>query len=406
MRFLSIFLFLSILLGHVQSGELEKQTPSYIFWGLLGSYPSEDNLNPYKLTRDDHSVDAGALLYSIRRDFKTVAEISDQTGIPEEAVSAKLQQLLDCDLVVEENGACIVNFPFWDAPLRDRILELGSRMSGQIVDILRAEMPELRKLVASSTLADQGYTWDDVALIVIGGLLLDTGLNDRGLRKREIFDKQRDTPERPGGYRYWYRAVEGGWGPYWKFGHNQRSIPDHSAWFCHFYGQIKGRRMNWRRAWDLNHVANKTIMLPLVQKGSLRVNQVELPDPYADSLDATLQKMLDAGVVKIKDGTIYPAFPIFQERDIELLFSRIDRICARIIDSVYIPFRPELEKEWLTLAPEKWRIESVDKFFLREVYDRPYNLVLHAMIEDGLLPPAPVEPPFGYFGIRGKFDVL
>jgi hypothetical protein len=143
-------------------------------------------------------MNVGALLYSIRREFKTIDDIVNETGIPAEALTTKLDQLITCCLVIQEDGRFLVNFPFWDAPLRDRIVALGFEITDRIAEIVKSEIPRLKELVASSALIEQGYTWDDVALIIVGGLLLDTGPNDRGLRRWEVFSQLRDTPPRPG----------------------------------------------------------------------------------------------------------------------------------------------------------------------------------------------------------------
>jgi hypothetical protein len=402
---ISTMVFL-VMVSCVLAEEGEKPDQVKVFWGLLGSYPAEDSLNPYKLTRDDKSIDAASLLYSIRRDFKTIDEISSETGIPHGKISRKLQQLGECDLVLEQNGAFLVNFPFFDEPLRDRMNELAFEITKPIADKVRSIIPGLKESVAVSTLAEQGYSWEDVALIIVGGLLLDTGLNDRGLRRWDIFKQLRDTPVRPGGYRYWYKAVEGGWGPYWKFGQNLKPMDNKNYWFCHFFGQVAGRRIDWRKTWDAHDQRNESMLLPLIKNGRLAVDHIVLSSPYSDSLESTLRQLTEAHVIKIVGDTVYPDFPIFQSEDIKSTLEYVDKVCTEIIDSIYVPFVPRLRQEWQKIAPENWRMSHVENFFIRQLFSRPYNLVLHILIEEGTLPPSPTEPPFDYYGICGDFEVL
>jgi hypothetical protein len=406
MRILISTLAFLVMVGCVSAGEGEKSNQVDVFWGLLGSYPAEDSLNPYKLTRDDKSIDAASLLYSIRRDFKTIEEISKETGIPHKRVAGKLQQLGECELVIEQNGAYLVNFPFFDAPLRDRMNELAFEITEPIADMVRSAIPGLKKSVAVSTLVEQGYSWEDVALIIVGGLLLDTGLNDRGLRRWDIFKQLRDTPVRPGGYRYWYKAVEGGWEPYWKFGQNLKPMDNKNFWFCHFYGQAAGRRINWKKTWDAHDPRNEPILLPLIKSGRLAVDRIVLAAPFGDSLEPTLRQLTEAHVIRIVGDTVYPDFPIFQSDDIKSTLEYVDEVCTEIIDSIYVPFVPRLRQEWQAIAPENWRMPHVENFFVRQLLSRPYNLVLHILIEEGTLPPSPTEPPFDYYGICGDFEVL
>ncbi len=399
-----------IILLIVQIGRAFQSYPKKIriFWGLLGSYPQEKQWNPYKLTRDDKNLDVGSILYTIRKEYKNIEDISLATNIAAEKIEHKLEELKQCELVKKKGTKFIVNFPFWDAALRDTINALGAQLANQIVELLKTEIPKLKAILDESSLPSQGYKWNDVALTIIGGFLLDTGLNDRGLRKWKVFDQKRDTPIRPGNYRYWYKAVEGGWGKYWKFGHDQQTNHSVDVWFGLFYGQIPAvRRMNWSKAWDVHDKQTKQVIFPLIKNGKINKNELQKQLTLStDSLNKILQKMEIAKVVRMEESFIYPNFPIFDEDDIQGLLSKIDMICDQVIEEIYIPFLPRIEETWQKIAPANWEIQNIDKFFIREVYDRPYNLTLDILIREGIIPPAPVEPPFNYWGINGHFKLL
>lgn len=376
-----------------------------VYWGLLGAYPAEKHLNPYAVTRDDETVDSGALLYSIRREAKRPERIAAESGIPLEDVDRKLAELRVCALVAEKHGKYIVQFPFWDAPLRDEINRFGQQLADSIVDILDEELPALKTAVGNSSLPEQGYDWEDVSLTIVGGLLLDTGLNDRGLRKRRLFVKARDTPTRPGGYRYWYRAVEGGWGSFSKFGHNLTNLE--GGWFGLFYGRVPGRKMDWSQVWDVHEAKERAVLRVLVRAG--RIGQEELARAAGlqrSELRTLLDEMLEKQVVKIHGTSVEPGFPVLGQRDVRILLDRVDAICDRVIREVYDPQVPLILRRWEELAPENWEIEKVGKMFLRDVCDRPYNLVLDRLIRRGTLPPPPEKPPFMYWAINGHFEVL
>lgn len=401
---ISFMLIASFLGGAVKSQPKKVD----VFWGLLGSYPREKQWNPYKLTRDDKTIDAASILFSIRRDYKTVEQISRETDISVEGIEHKLVQLKNCELVKENENKFIVNFPFWDIPLKDEINGLGLELADKVVDVLKAKLPDLKASFEKSTLPGQGYTWDDVALTIIGGFLLDTGLNDRGLRKWKVFDQKRDTPARPGNYRYWYKAVFDGWGKYWKFGHDQQTNSNSDIWFGLFYGQIpRERKMNWSKTWDVHDEKTRQIIFPLIQKGKIKKTKLQSKtEMSADSFNAVLQRMEQAEIIRIDGSLVHPNFPIFQEKDIQELFSSIDSICNQIIDEIYVPFLPKIQQTWQEVKPRNWEIQNIERFFVREVYDRPYNLTLDRLIREGVLPPSPVEPPFNYWGINGHFKLL
>ena len=397
-----IFIQITLFLGCVDKSEKKNVK---VFWGLMGQYPEEKQYNPYELTREDKEIDAASILYSIRRDYKTIEQISKQTEIDIRNVEKKLAELKNCELVTEKDKKFIVNFPFWDIPLRDTINSLGLELSNQIAGVIKSEIPNLKLLFEKTSFPEQGYNWDDVSLIIIGGLLFDTGLNDRGLRKMKIFSIE-DMPVRPGNYYYWYRAVENGWGNYWKFGHDMNN-DDFNVWFGMFYGNIKGREIKWGETWDVFNKNTRKFLFPIIKKGKIQVNELyaEL-EMQRDSFDIVLHKMEEVKMVKIKDSVIIPNFPVFQEKDIQILLTKVDSICNMIITDIYIPFLPKIQKTWKDNKPPNWDIKSVDKLFIREVYDRPYNLTLDILIRENILPPSPVEPPFDYWGLNGYFEVL
>lgn len=378
-----------------------------VFWGLLGSYPKEKQYNPYELTREDKEIDAASILYSIRRDYKTIEQISKQTNIDIRDIEKKLNELKKCELVTKKKNKFIVNFPFWDIPLRDKINSLGFELTDQIVQIIKSEIPNLKVIFKETSLSTQGYTWDDVSLIIIGGLLLDTGLNDRGLRKWKVFDQKRDTPIRPGDYLYWYKAVENGWGNYWKFGHNMIHNNNFDVWTGMFYGSIKGRKTNWAKTWNLFDDNTSKILFPIIKKAKIHINELQSKSNISvDSLNAILYKMEETKIIKIDDSIVYPNFPVFNEKDIKLILTKVDSICNNIINDIYVPFLPKIQRTWKEIEPSNWEIQSIDKFFTRQVYSRPYNLTLDRLIREGVLPPSPIDPPFNYWGINGHYKAL
>ena len=399
-----VFIQIFFLLGCVDKSEKDNVK---VFWGLLGEYPKESRFNPYELTREDKQTDVASILYLIRRDYKSAKEIAKLTEIDINIVESKLYELKKCELVKEKDSKFLVNFAFWDESLKDRINSLGLELAHQIVQFIKSEIPNLKETFKESSLTEQGYTWGDVSLIIIGGLLLDTGLNDRGLRKWGIFDKKRDTPIRPGNYYYWYKAVENGWGNYWKFGHDQTHSINSNIWFGMFYGQKKENKINWIKAWDVFNENTQKIIFPLIKNGKISFRKLQSETSISqDSLLAILKEMEKTKVVTSDDGYIFPNFPIFNEKDISLILSKVDSICSKIISDIYIPFLPRIHETWIEIKPTNWEIQNIEKFFIREVYDRPYNLTLDILIEEGIVPPPPVDPPFDYWGINGYFNVL
>jgi len=379
----------------------------HLYWGLVGQDPEEMHLNPYELTRDDEALDVASILYAIRRDFKKIEQIAQETGIAPENIELKMKQLETCDLVRHTSDGFIVNFPLWDIPIRDQLNELGFELAYQVAGIVRYELMGLKLMFERSTLVEQGFSWDEVAVAIVGGLLLDNGVNDRGLRRAEVFVSQRDTPLRPGGYRYWYRAIEDGWGDYWEFGHNMTFNEDQDLVLGMFYGGKRGRQVNRSLGWDIFDTNTRPIIFPLIKNGKLTINELQEKSGIpTDSLQTILQRMAETGIIRFKDDGVYPGFPVFHEPDTLGILFIIDRACRRIINSVYLPLLPVLEERWEEIAPENWDIENVNKFFVREVFDRVYNLTLDILIEEGPLPPPAREPPFDYWGLNGHFEAL
>lgn len=404
---IGFLVFLNLFVFGLSCKKQAKQVNLY--WGMLGQYPSEDSLNPYKLTKDDKKINVAQVTFAIRRDYKTAEQISKETGIPATDIEKKMKELANCEMVREKDGKYIVNFPFWDEALKSEINNLALELAEKIVAVLKSELPNFKALFEKSTLPSQGYTWDDVSLTLIGGLLVDTGLNDRGLRERDIFDPQRDTPLRPGGYRYWYDAVENGWGGnYWAWGHNMICNKERDNWFGMFFAFIKDRRVNWNGVWDIfNDKRISSILHILIKNGSTKIGELQKEVKITpDSLKLVLQKMRKMQVIKTNYSFIYPNFPVFQESDIQLLFTKVDSVCDRVINDIYIPFLPKIETRWKKVKPKNWEMDKIDKYFIREVFNRTYNITLERLIRDGILPPPPIKPPFNWWGLNGYFKVI
>lgn len=378
----------------------------HAYWALQGSNPPAP-CNPYALTRDDDRTDSASLLYVIRREYRTPGEISHATGIPQPAVERKLRDLRKCALVREKAGRFLVDFPFWDQTLRDQINVLGLDLASQVAGVIESELPGLRDVFGRTSLPSKGFAWDEASLVVVGGLLLDTGLNDRGLRIWQAFDPERDTPIRPGNHRYWYRAVEGGWGPYWKFGHDLSHNGSHDLWFGMFYGSKKGHRTVKSESWDVHDERTLSILFPLIREGSATIETLLRQTGLSEEeLRRRLDAMAEEQVVRVEGHEILPAFPVFQEKDLGILFTEIDRIAAGIIREVYVPFQSRIEERWKAIKPESWEMAGIDKFIHREVFSRAYNLTLDLLIEKGALPPPPVKAPFACWGIKGHHKVV
>lgn len=405
-EFKSIILVVMIIL--LFSGcNTDSGDKPYISWGLLGGYPSEPELNPYKLIRDDQSMNVGSIVYSIRRDFKTAGQISDESGIDLGKVRRKLDELENCRLVRRTDKGYIVDFPFWDRALRDSLNSMGSEIAGRIVEVIKSEIPGMLEIYPNSTVRNQGFTWEETGMIIIGGFLLDTGLNDRGLRRKGIFSPGDDTPERPGGYRYWFRGVEGGWGPFYKCVHIIRHNENRDIWLGLFVPQAKEAPIDWGQVWDIFDEPTEQIMFPLITEGRMRMkdmaDEVNLP---RDSLEAIIQKMGDAGLVELIGKVVHRDLPTFYPEDRENILGRVENMCERIINEIYIPYIPEIENRWAYMAPKNWEIEGVDKFVVREVFDRAYNISIDKLVKEKVLYPPPTEPPFLYWAFNGAFDFL
>lgn len=389
-----------------QSKSEQRVEKISLYWELIGQPPEEKHLNPYELTRDDQALDVASIVYAIRRDFKTTEQIAGETGFAPENIEHKMKQLKACDLVRQTPDGYLVNFPFWDIPLREQLNELGFELAYRVVHIVRHELIGLKLIFEKSTLVEQGFSWDEVVVAIVGGLLLDAGVNDRGLRQSEVFVPTRDTPLRPGGYRYWYRAIEGGWGDYWEAEHQMIVNEDQDLGLGIFSGGKGGRQADRSLCWDVFDTNIQPIIFPLIKNGKLTIDELqEKSGIAADSLPMILQRMAETKIIRLKDDSVYPGFPVFNEPDTLGILLIIDRACRRIINNVYLPSLPAIEERWEEIAPENWEIENVDKFFVREVYDRVYNLALDILIEESPLPVPAQEPPFDYWGFNVYLEV-
>jgi hypothetical protein len=118
------------------------------------------------------------MLFAIRREARSVRQIAEVIGEADTLVEARIERLAQVDLVRERNGGWFSNIGLFNESDVREVEHLGLVYAEKQAEILRAEIPGLKRLYGRTDLA-RSFPWDDVSLIIVGAFLSDFCVVDR-----------------------------------------------------------------------------------------------------------------------------------------------------------------------------------------------------------------------------------
>jgi hypothetical protein len=342
---------------------------------------------------------------TIRTKPKTFQEIAEQTSLTPGVVEAKMAHLALLDLVVQEDGESgrwVANIPIYTKSELAVAEEIGLKYAKIEALILRSCIPDMREIYESCAISKR-FAWDDVSLIVVGGILSDLVVYDRVRFFPQYYQESMLPPLHPDGSRWEYTGYEV----------SERRFP---AKKCNFYhdlrrglpGGVNLAQFGYfdpdeeRQEMSIPFMSSPygTILFSLVD-GPRAIDEIEVP---AGLTQADVKRLLDEmgatdpPIVTLKDGGYTLNIPIFSAEDIERILAYADGVGEIIHAKVTIPC-------------ERERMEAGKRLGLRYPLDDgnlARDIALGWLVEEGLLSPIP-DPPvlwnFGRWGWKGKFPM-
>ena len=372
--------------------EGEKEFPEFEF-DVWASPPSRQ---VYSLTGE--SV-VQRILYAAKEEALSIEATAARTGATPEQVQEKLNRLSGFGLVTQQDGGVwISNIPLYtEAEMREAEV-IAKKYAEKEAKILREAIPAFERAFAESVLAKQ-FAWDEVSLILVGGLTADFCVVDRIPFMADNYTEALQPPlVSSSGKRWGYDGFEKVAKRFpsrrWKFYHNQFS--KYSGGLARF-GYLREKRASepsrpegWIRFEQgkiLFALADgpKTLSELLKQTG-LKENIVR------KGLDALTD--LHPAAVTLENGKYTSRVPVLCEKDLALFLAEGDRAAALIFQDVVHPFLRERTVKGKALG-SRWPLPA-------DTYVR--DKALEMLMDEGLIGPAPaasVDWNFGIWGWKG-----
>ena len=342
--------------------------------------------------------DVQRILYSVKEEALSVEAIAARVEMPAGHVRDKLNRLAKFGLVRQEEHAWTSNIPLYTRDEMRAAEEIGKRFAEKEAKIFREAMPAVKRVFQETVLSTY-FAWDDVSLVLVGGLVADFCVVDRIPFMADYYSEAlQPALVSPSGKRWGYDGFEKLPKRFpsrrWKFYHNQFS--KYRGGLARF-GYIRENRASEpsRPEGWIRFEQGKILFALAEGPGAFSELQKQTglkADLLRQGLDA-LQNVRPPAIV-VREGRYQSSIPVLCEKDLALLLAEGDRIAARIFQEVVHPlFRERAAKG--KASGSRWPLPA-------DTYVR--DKALQILIEEGLIGPAPaasVDWNFGFWGWKG-----
>ncbi len=154
---------------------------SRIQFALCGSYGMEKELNPYAVAGPETCQE---ILSLINRQAQALEEIANKLKLSRVEVAHPLEALQRAGLVEEVGGEYKPSFAIFTVGDQEKLEPLVARMTDLYAEAVRGEMEAVHKTYADCGFARHGFSFTDIAYILVGAYILDYGglaLHEAGL---------------------------------------------------------------------------------------------------------------------------------------------------------------------------------------------------------------------------------
>ncbi|MFB0521104.1 MAG: hypothetical protein ACETWD_06695 [Desulfatiglandales bacterium] len=341
------------------------------------------------------------ILHTIKEFSLSTKDIATKVGEKESLVLEKLRELERYTVVNKENEKWISNIPLYGEKEYREAEKVGLKYAEEEADILREEIPRLKKLYSRTTVSHY-FSWDEVSLIIIGAFLADFCVMDRIPFMPENFTEElQPRLGREGELRWEYTGSENLPKRFlsrnWKFYQNVYNRPGGGgARFGYYRYPDERRKSPPSRPESLPIGATGQILRALADEPlSLKDLEKEVLLDKEFLMDK-LEEMssYNPPAVVFEKGKYWSRIPIINESDFKLLLPELDKVAEKIFKEVVLPHLKETKDRARELG-HRWPIP-------RDTYVR--DKALQILVEEGLLSkvqPPPVNWNFGVWGWIG-----
>jgi hypothetical protein len=180
-------------------------------------------------------------------DGYTPGQIQDMFGLSHETLLAELNPLVEASLVRQDGATFQPNFFVADAHETQRAIEQANVVGKELFEQLNDDWDAISSIYQSLKIA-RVYSLQDVGLLLIGAVVLDTGLLEYLARDATLLPPapHRPGPQTPDAH-YYFWMIEGGPDAIGKYGQATLQVP-YEGWMFFTFGQyVIGQKHNESR---------------------------------------------------------------------------------------------------------------------------------------------------------------
>jgi len=358
-------------------------------------YGSSKNtwLNPHILTR---SLLAQRILLSISSGEKTPSDIGITIGAREEYVIDGLNWLSKDALVKRTDGnSWIANFIILNEAEKKPLVNLARRLARLEALEIECELPRLKAVFKECSFKQQGFSWERMAYIILAALVADLGVNCSLHRKGMV----PPPPERPDSGRWYFWGLEKGTDSKRQFGVNSNSTREGGT--AHIWSQLVKKPTISPFETDEIPLMLALANHSLESSKIARITRIETA-----TVETKMKKLSNLGYFKGVDGKFKADFPVFREKDLDLMTTEVMRVSNDIVNNIIQPksavFRRLFRKIGLDALNREYGA------YLCMLYHMMMDHVLDQLVENCTLPEMPKKAPatWGFWGWIGELGLL
>lgn len=370
---------------------------------LCGSCTMEQDRNPYAVTQ---GASRQRLLRLINQERCGSSKIADLLRVSENAVQDDLRALEKAGLVKSSAEGYVPAFAIFTLDDQRHLQPLIERVSRSYAHAVEQAMGLVQAAYDDCGLAERGFSFSDMAYILVGAYILDYGGLDFLARSGLL------TPTRsmPGG-RYVFVGYEGqlfNLRGNWMFGHNyqfgpfvfsghgelpseggRKAFPDHAyRWWAEGRPEEEVEQLMKEAGHILTALCQGARTLQ-----ALRQRTGQSPDRIQEHL----QRLEELAYVESKDGTWRSWCPVVVPEDKACIRKMVEEVWERLLEQVVNHHWKELAERYAKTAPARNGVDIREAF--NPLHHAFFEDALRQLMEEAKLPYPPLRPDGARYAI-------
>jgi RNA polymerase sigma-70 factor (ECF subfamily) len=358
--------------------EAKKRGPRKLAVWMSGQVPT----GSYDAMKQAKQPLGQSVCLAVNKTAKTIAEISDEVQAHPDYITDLVRHLHELEvLTCSKKDHYVLNFIAFDADDWRRLIARTCEPAAKVAQHLSQAQGRLRAAYEQSTVAQAGWTWEDVIWVVNCDFVAHLGM---ALRTRAP-----NPPVRPGGYHYWLGGHE------LKEGIHTLQTPSWYGggvgWGLGTFGPtLRSGKYNWLFGPEGQGSRVMHTLLDGPRSEDEVLSRLGVDD--RDENRATLAKLVKEEIaVKSAEGLYQLNLPVWQAEGAEALAEAVKKVTGPIAEDLVGPVWGDVSK----LLDEMGYGHCRDQFaYWRDLLSGDImSQALHLLVKQSVLPELGDSPP-------------